>query len=142
MCKEVVIFEDIENIYEKSHLGLSQRRRLVAKTRIMALEGKIWERVEAAIYQLYDTEKIKLIEIMGDGANWIKAGASELTNSNYEVKYSLDSFHLNQALLRIAPDKEDRQALIDLIYYEYDKKGFLTACNSLANKDGVNTEKN
>ena len=78
---------------------------------------------------------------MGDGANWIKAGVNELTNSSYEIKYSLDKFHLNQALLRAAPDKEDREELHKIIYEENDIKGFIAACESLANKEGANVDK-
>ena len=35
----------------------------------MAPETQIWERVEEALYQLYDVEEIECIELMGDVAN-------------------------------------------------------------------------
>lgn len=131
MDKAVVIFEECENAYNSSKNGRKQRHKLTNKTRILGTERDIWKRVEEALYQMYDVEKIEFITIMGDGANWIKAGASELTNASYSTEFVLDSFHLNQALLRIEHDKEIRQGLRDSIYELKDKSIFKNACFGL-----------
>lgn len=137
MNKAVVIFENCENTYSTSNT----RHRLVGKTRILSTSQNIWKDVEQALYELYDVDCIDTIEIMGDGASWIRQGVEELSHANYTTKFSLDSFHLNQALLRITNDKETRRSLHDLVYIEQDKKLFIAAVESLANKENANTER-
>lgn len=131
MNHAVIIFEDCENEYKKSGLGLRQRHRLTNKTRVFGTEHDIWEKVEDALYQLYDLEAVEEIHIMGDGANWIKGGCEKLSNSTYTVDFTLDAFHLHQALVRIENNKEIRTLLWETIYIENDKKYFKQLCNEL-----------
>lgn len=131
MNRAVVIFEDCENEYQNSSLGRKQRHRLTNKTRIFGTASDIWERVEDALSQLYDINEVEEIHIMGDGALWIKGGVNELTNSNYKVDFTLDSFHLNQTLLRIENNEEIRKLLWETIYIEKDKKLFKDLCSAL-----------
>lgn len=81
--------------------------------------------------QLYDLDKVKHIHIMGDGANWIKSGVDALTNSSYSTDFTLDSFHLNQALLRITNDDDERDALRNAIYELKSRSTFKNACTGL-----------
>lgn len=122
MTRAVVIFEDCENVYKCSKLETMQRHRLTGKTRVLGTNATIWQNVEDALSQLYDIEQIDEIHLMGDGGGWIKAGVNELTNAHYSIDFTLDSFHLNQAILRMSSDKEKRQLIQETIMIDQDKK--------------------
>lgn len=131
MSRAVIIFEDCVNEYKSSKLGLKQRHKLIGKTRVFGTDNDIWLNVEDALMQLYDLDKVKHIHIMGDGANWIKSGVDALTNSSYSTDFTLDSFHLNQALLRITNDDDERDALRNAIYELKSRSTFKNACTGL-----------
>lgn len=137
--KEVVIFEDIENAYRSSKKGLKQRHRLIGKIRIIGHESNIWLRVEEALNQLYEMDKVCEIHIMGDGAEWIKNGVKELNtflidNKNLKLDFTLDAFHYNQSIIRITRDKNDQILLYESMQ-DNDKKAFETICKSLINSE-------
>jgi len=51
---------------------------------------ELWKEVSDYIEATYDTEYLEQIYILGDGANWIKAGCEYIADS----KFVLDKFHM------------------------------------------------
>jgi len=131
MSRAVIIFEDCINEYKSSNLGLKQRHKLIGKTRVFGSDNDIWLKVEDALMQLYDLDNVKHIHLMGDGASWIKSGVDALSNATYSTDFTLDAFHLNQALLRITNDNEERDALRNSIYELKSRSVFKNACTAL-----------
>lgn len=67
---------------------------------------RLWEKVNRFIESNYDTEDLKRIFVSGDGAGWIKAGASCLGNA----VFCADKYHLMQYLNAAAgqfPEEKD-----------------------------------
>lgn len=69
----------------------------------------------------YNLEKLKSLNILADGANWIKAIASDMKLPNVVTKQYLDKFHFHQALWRICK-KEDIYDKAVTYLYKNDKK--------------------
>lgn len=69
-------------------------------------DGKIddlWEEVLTYIESKYDTDILKDVFIIGDGASWIKTGTKWIINS----KYIADKFHINQAIIKMTGSKKE-----------------------------------
>lgn len=85
---------------------------------------KFWSNVGDYIEQTYDTDKIKRIYISGDGAQWIRSGASYLD----KALYCADKYHLMKYINLAAgqaPDKKDaaRSKMWRMLYAK-DKEAF------------------
>lgn len=123
-----ILFEEVDGIY----LNLQREKQRSAEMKVgiaysgwkesgknrYSLEGKVAvagfakteefrDFSEAAIAQRYDTEKIKVRLLNGDGAAWIKESAPGAV-------YQLDPFHRNEAIRKCLPYKRARKAV-----YEY-----------------------
>jgi len=70
MVKAAVVFER----YKKEYKG---RIRLTGKHVFASIDDDLLKQVMDYIYFNYDTNKLKTINIMGDGAKWIKSFASD-----------------------------------------------------------------
>lgn len=72
--------------------------RLKNKTVLAGLDcaDTTWDRFTAQLLKTYRPEVLSRLVIGGDGASWIKAGASTFAGSFYQ----LDRFHLRRAMLR------------------------------------------
>lgn len=68
------------------------------------------ELFEATISQKYDTEKIKIRVLNGDGASWIK----ELSETAVK-HYQLDRFHIYQAIYRNVYDKKEAKRIAKIV---------------------------
>lgn len=87
-----------------------ERHSLVNKRYIagMMKPREIKELRDARVYQMYDTEKIELRVLNGDGAKWINNIKAEGTISQK------DNFHIRQEIVRDVP-KEYRNILEELL---------------------------
>lgn len=95
-------------VFEDSVRESKGRNKLVGKKTFGNVDGNLQQEVLDYIYYNYDTDKIKQINIMGDGAFWIKSFALDSSfkyHKNLEVNYGLDKFHLSQALMHITTKK-------------------------------------
>lgn len=85
-----------------THEGWEQvgknKYKLKDKTVLAGLDASdaTWDRFTANLLKTYSPEVLSHLVIGGDGASWIKAGASLFAGSYYQ----LDRFHLRRAMLR------------------------------------------
>lgn len=85
-------------------VGRQDRYRLKEKTAYLGLTDgeRFWEGFSLVLAKKYDLSGIGHVVVGGDGAHWVRDGASLL--GGY---YQLDRFHLQRALLRaLAGDRE------------------------------------
>lgn len=98
MVKSIVVFDNIKKD--------NKRVKLINKRIFSKHNGAIIDDVLDYIYKTYDTDKIKYIYYMGDGASWIKnIGNNFKFNGTTNVIFCLDKFHFKQALHHICQDK-------------------------------------
>ena len=101
MIKAAVIYES----YKKEYKG---RIRLAGKKVFGTTDGNILPIIMDYIYYHYDTDKLKYINIMGDGALWIRAIAKDTSlkfHKDIKIRFGLDHFHLAQAIQIITTNK-------------------------------------
>ncbi|MCR5669334.1 MAG: UPF0236 family protein [Lachnospiraceae bacterium] len=53
---------------------------------------RFWDEVYEYIEKAYDTDALKIININGDGASWIKSGAKYIK----QAKFVLDKYHMHK----------------------------------------------
>lgn len=83
------------------------------------------------LYYTYDTDKIKNVFVMGDGAKWIKNLPNYFQfNNNINIIYALDKFHFKQAIHHICLNKELEEILTNYILNN-DKNNFNLFCEEL-----------
>ena len=117
MIKSFVVFEGIKQVSKG-------RNELINRTIINLVSTKPWIDFSDILFQLYDSQKVKKIYLLGDGASWIKSGLSELKmEHNMEVKHLLCEFHFKQSLHHITTDEQERQELLRS-FQEDSKKQF------------------
>jgi len=86
------------------------------------------------INKRYDTEYLKTINVMGDGAAWIKrVGDRDLKYPGVKTKFYIDKFHVFQYLWKIAKNKETYSILTSYIYAD-DYQNLEIALNALKNE--------
>ena len=102
MKKSIVLFENIKN------------KKLINK-QIFAGDNSSNDILDY-IYRTYDTDKIKTIYLLGDGAEWIKNLKFELKiHKDLNLIQGLDKFHFKQALNHITKEKELQNILIKYV---------------------------
>lgn len=110
MTKAALIFEG----YEKKDKSPTKRNRLVGCTYYSSYTKDFSDGLLELLDSKYNLDKIKEINFMGDGANWIKEVSNNLLFPNIKLNIGLCKFHTGQALDRITRD--------DVIYdkaYDY-----------------------
>jgi len=123
MIKSMVVFDNTTRN--------GQRTKLINK-RIFSKRGDlITDSVLDYIYKSYDTDKIKKVYYMGDGASWIK----NITNSfkfttKTEVIFGLDKFHFKLAIHHICQDELLKYNVTSYILNNK-KKAFKEVCKNL-----------
>lgn len=118
MVKVAVCFENREPVYTKKG-EKTARNRLKNKFVIGSCKSEginFWEDALDQLSKRYDLNKIKKIYVLGDGAPWIKGGASSLRMPNVSVKYALDRYHAAQAINRMTMDETFREVLTHYLY--------------------------
>ena len=127
MTKSIVIFDG----YNKDG-----KRRYLKNKKVFASPTKnIIDESLDYINNVYDTDKIKRVFVMGDGAKWIKILPSYYKfNNNIEVIFCLDKFHLKQALHHLAMSQSYETYLLKFIL-ENTKKSFDILVNFIKNNN-------
>lgn len=127
MTKSIVIFDG----YNKDG-----KRRYLKNKKVFASPTKniINESLDY-INNVYNTDKIKRVFVMGDGAKWIKSLPSYYKfNKNTEVIFCLDKFHLKQALHHLAMSQSYETYLLKFIL-ENNKESFDILVNFIKNNN-------
>ena len=88
-----------------------------------------WDRVTAALLKTYHPEVLSCLVVGGDGASWIKTGASLFGGSYYQ----LDRFHLRRAMLRATGNMTSANKAYGLASAG-DAKGAIAVLETLAAK--------
>lgn len=76
---------------------------------------RTWENVAGYIHRAYDEDKLKCINLHGDGASWIKKGEDALPN----CRYIMDGFHFEKHLKSVTslfPGKNYRHRIRETIF--------------------------
>lgn len=85
---------------------------------------KFWSNVQEFIEKNYNTDELTRIYISGDGASWIKQGATYLS----KALFCADKFHMmkyiNAASNQMLDEKDIAKSNIYRLLYKRDKKGF------------------
>lgn len=127
MAKSIVIFDG----YNKNG-----KRRSLKNKKVFASPTKniIAESLDY-INNVYNTDKIKRVFVMGDGAKWIKGLPSYYKfNKNIEVIFCWDKFHLKQALHHLAMSHSYENYLLKFIL-ENNKQSFDILVNFIKNNN-------
>ena len=121
MEKSIVIFENIT------------KRKLINK-HIFAGDNVVNDTLDY-IYRVYDTDKLKTIYLMGDGAEWIKNLKFDFfIHKDLKVIQGLDKFHFKQALNHITKDK-DLFNILNYYVLNNKRKDFKTVIDDLINNN-------
>lgn len=108
MVKSIVIFDG----YKED----GKRRYLNHKKVFASIHENIITQSLDYISNTYDTEKIKKVFIMGDGASWIKSLPPHYKFSSHtETIYCLDKFHFKQSLHHLAMSSHYEKYLLKFI---------------------------
>lgn len=115
MVKEAIVHEGIkaEEVYVNDETGeVHVRNSLINPRRIICLKDEdIYKAVNDYIDMAYDSERIRMMYLMGDGGSWISAGKTALSSCYYPVKCGLDRYHLLIAVNTISKDEEEKKKL-------------------------------
>ena len=96
----------------------SETKRPVLKNKVIfaSLSPNFWEDFLDRLNERYDLTHVKHFILMGDGANWIKAGCETLkVFKDQTVTFHLDHFHYKQALHRFTLDPHRKLAIDKMI---------------------------
>ena len=118
MVKLAVIFTGRRKLTKKNGKPLKDPRWELTGTRYLAFphdSKNFWAQVMNELSAIYDMEKVKYIYILGDGAEWIKAGAAELKTQYITAKFALDRYHMAKQINAITKEKVYRTLLRDYI---------------------------
>ena len=127
MVKCFVTFEGIQQVSKGT-------KELINRRIFSCNEKNAWTKFMDYIAYIYAFTKIDNIVLLGDGANWIKAGIFELKLApNNNVSFRLCEVHFKQAINRITTDKDERKSLTTTVINK-SKKEFE---NEIANINGM-----
>lgn len=107
MCKCAVIYEDRKSVSKN-------RTKLLGKSIVMAVDG-FNNRLLNTLYSLYNFDDIDVINIIGDGATWIKYTPSYLKTNGIVINSYLDKFHFRKAINNITTDKSLQLLLVEYV---------------------------
>lgn len=87
----------------------------------------------------YNIDKIKHINFLADGANWIKATAKDITFQNSDTTFYLDRFHFHQAIWRVTRNDDIYLKAINYLYHD-DSDNLFKLLDTLnkTNNDNIN----
>lgn len=108
MTKSIVVFD--------GYKSYGKRRLLTNKKVFASYEDNIIIESLDYINSVYDTDKIKRVFVMGDGAKWIKALTPYYKfNKDTDNIFCLDKFHFKQALHHLAMSSSYEKHLLKYI---------------------------
>lgn len=132
MVKSAVIYETIEQVSKG-------RTRLVNKSVLIDTDN-INEKLYAFVNSIYDLSKVKRINIIGDGAPWIKGLRNYFISKDYKTYTYIDLFHYEKAVWNICKSDEFKDTMRDYILNSKGKKDFSNLVNDLAPKTKLGKE--
>ena len=133
MTKLAVIFTGREELTGKNGRKLKRPRwKLTGKHYFVSPHDSshFWQHCHDYLNQLYDLTKVKIIYILGDGAEWIKAAPSELATSDTSALFALDRYHMAKYIRKISDDKNLRSLLTES-YLNNSRDDFLNLIDSI-----------
>ena len=138
MVKACVIFENIEAVYKKRKFRKSKiRYKLTGKHVLASIDNDLRKQLDDYIYNTYIVEDIDEIIFMGDCASWITSFPKDFKyHSNMTITFSMDGFHLSQAIQNIVTTKypEIGNALKQCCF-DNRKDDFISICDSMIKND-------
>lgn len=145
MAKAVVVFENIEKVYKKTKKKKNKsktRYKLVGKHVLASIDNDLQKQVDDYIYNTYIVEDIDEIVFMGDCAYWIKAFPDGFKyHKDLQITFSMDGFHLAQAIQNIATTKYPEIAnALNQCCFDNNKDDFIAICDALI-QDNPSREK-
>lgn len=112
MVKSIVLFEDRQLVGKK-------RVRLTNKMIFSSSDNSHLEDCINYIDNTYETDKIKTIYVMGDGASWIKSLVKSFKfHKDLNIFYILDKFHCLQSIRHIMADDDVYEALVEYVVFD------------------------
>lgn len=148
MVKAVVVFENIEKVYKKTKRKNKIRYKLVGKRVLASIDNDLQKQVDDYIYNTYIVEDIDEIVFMGDCAYWIKAFPDGFKyHKDLKITFSMDGFHLAQAIQNIATTKYPEIAnALNQCCFDNNKDDFIAICdalieNSPSREETINSKK-
>jgi len=129
MVKMGVIFTGREELTKKNGERLKRPRWVLTGKWHIAypFDSKhFWQHAYDTLNEIFDLEEVKNIYILGDGAQWIKAGTSELRSEATQCKFAMDRFHITKAIHKMTKDSAERNLLLN-----YAKNGMIDDFNCL-----------
>lgn len=143
MVKLAVVFTGRTQLKRKDGTPLKRPRWKLTDTRYLAFPHDtkgFWRHVMDELSQIYDMEKVKRIYILGDGADWIRAGVKELSSQYCTVKFALDRYHLSKKIHILTKDDTLRKTLNDYAIHG-DRKSFISVVDSIFENEEVSERK-
>lgn len=126
MVHHAVVFEDAKLV--KGH---TKRKELIQKHSFSSISlHELHAKVLDYVYEVYDSERIKNMYVLGDGAGWIKKAVEEYAMEGCEVKFALDRYHFLNAMRLIFLDKDKEDTALEMILSD-DRKSFLSMCDEV-----------
>lgn len=118
MTKMAVAFSGREEMTDKHGKPRKRRRWKFTNKHIMVYPddtANFWANVQDELNEIYDMSKVKRIYILGDGAEWIRSGVSELKTQNCIVSFAIDRFHMVKKIHTITKDPATRNMIYDYV---------------------------
>ncbi len=126
MVKSAVIYDGIKKVSKG-------RTKLINKRVFIAID-RFRDNFYDFLCSTYDISKIERINVIGDGASWIKSVGKDLKSTDYEVRQYLDLFHFRKALHHVVKDDKLKDICED--YIVNNKRNFV---NDLFNAIDIKT---
>lgn len=131
MTKAALIVEGLDTSDKKRHRYINPQYYSVYESNDFSSE------LIEYLNNHYDLDKLKYINVLADGAAWIKSTANELKLPEIKTTQYLDKFHFHQALWRICKEEEIYNKAVEYLYHN-DKNDLYELLNTLNNTDTDN----
>ena len=110
MSKTAFICEGLDTSNKKRH-------KYINCSYFSQYKGDFSQELIRFIDRRYDLESLKKLDVLADGAPWIKEVTKQLSFPNVKTDQYLCRFHFHQALWRIFKDKPLYDKAIDYLYH-------------------------
>lgn len=128
MTKAALIVEGLDKANTKRHKYINPQYYSVYKS-----DDFLNELLEY-LDDHYELDKLKYINVLADGAKWIKTIANDMKLPYTITTQYLDKFHFHQSLWRICKDKDLYDKAVNYLYHN-DKKDLYVLLDSLNKTD-------
>lgn len=128
MVKSALIVEGLDKTNEKRHKYINPQ--YYSSYGCDDFANELLEYIDSH----YDIEKLKALNVLADGANWIKSTAKDIKLPGIRLTQYLDKFHFHQSLWRICKNEDIYNKAVDYLYHN-DKEDLYALLNSLNNTE-------